>query len=244
MGLKQDLRVLYHMVFTRGRGDTHAARLENFYGAQAKDYDDFRKRLLTGREAMYAAVPVPGNGVWVDMGGGTGWNIENLADSIDQIRQIYVVDLAPSLLQIAADRFGKRGWSNVTTVQADATQYQPPDEPADVVTFSYSLTMIPDWFSAIDNALRMLKPGGIIGVVDFYVSRKFPAEGMKRHSWFTRTFWPTWFATDNVFPSSEHLPYLQQRFETQSLREERCKIPYIPLIRMPYYTFVGRKPMA
>ncbi len=104
--------------------------------------------------------------------------------------------------------------------------------------------MIPDWFSAIDNALRMLKPGGIIGVVDFYVSRKFPAEGMKRHSWFTRTFWPTWFATDNVFPSSEHLPYLQQRFETQSLREERCKIPYIPLIRMPYYTFVGRKPMA
>jgi len=30
---------------------------------------------------------------------------------------------------------------------------------------------IPDWFLAIDNALRILKPGGIIAVVDFYVSR-------------------------------------------------------------------------
>ena len=34
----------------------------------------------------------------------------------------------------------------------------------DVVTFSYALTMIPDWRAAIRNAFRMLKPGGRIGV--------------------------------------------------------------------------------
>ncbi len=242
MGLRQDMRVIRHMVFRRGdKGSTHAERMESFYGAQAKDYDDYRKRLLTGREAMYAAIAVPPNGVWVDMGGGTGWNIENLASSIDQLQQVYVVDLAESLLAVARDRFQQRGWDNVTTQVADATTFRPPQGQADVVTFSYSLTMIPDWFAAIDNALAMLKPGGTIGVVDFYVSRKFPGSRMVRHGWFNRTFWPNWFAIDGVYPSSEHLPYLRYRFETCELMESKCKIPYMPCVRMPYYRFIGRK---
>lgn len=34
--LKQDLTVLRHMWFSKAKGDDHAARLENFYGPQAK----------------------------------------------------------------------------------------------------------------------------------------------------------------------------------------------------------------
>ncbi len=243
MSFRTDLRVLYNMVFHRGKGDSHAERLENFYGKQAQDYDDYRKRLLTGREAMYQAIPVPDGGVWVDMGGGTGWNIENLATSIDRIQKIYVVDLADSLLKVAAERFQKRGWDNVQTVSADATKFRPDEGRANVVTFSYSLTMMPDWFASIDNAWEMLEPGGIIGVVDFYVSRKHPDPSLKRHGWFNRTFWPTWFAIDNVFPSSEHLPYLRHKFEAIEIMEAKCKIPYMPLVRMPYYRFIGRKPV-
>ena len=113
---------------------------------------------------------------------------------------------------------------------------------ADVVTFSYSLTMIPDWFGAIENALAMLKPGGVIGVVDFFVSRKHPPSNHKRHSWFTRTFWPTWFSFDNVFPSPDHVPFLHRHFDPIVFEEHRAKVPYMPLIRVPYYLFVGRKP--
>ncbi len=112
---------------------------------------------------------------------------------------------------------------------------------ADVVTFSYSLTMIPDWFAAIDNALRMLKPGGVIGVVDFYVARKHPAEGLHKQGWSTRSFWPVWFAGDNVFPSPDHIPYLKRHFETEWLQEKRSKVPYMPLMRTPYYQFIGVK---
>jgi S-adenosylmethionine-diacylgycerolhomoserine-N-methlytransferase len=119
--------------------------------------------------------------------------------------------------------------------------WQPPEAPVDVVTFSYSLTMIPDWFAAIDNALQMLKPGGVLGVVDFYVARKVPAAGTARHGWWTRTFWPTWFAMDNVFPSADHLPFLQRHFDVLHFEEHRAKVPYIPVIRVPYYLFVGRK---
>ncbi|HVJ80545.1 MAG TPA: class I SAM-dependent methyltransferase [Planctomycetia bacterium] len=224
------------------RGATHAERMDGFYRGQAKHYDDFRKRLLHGREEMYAALPTPADGVWVEFGGGTGSNLENLGGRIGGLGKVYIVDLAKSLLDVAAERAKERGWSNVVPVAADATEFAPPEGSIDVATFSYSLTMIPDWFAAIDQAWRLLKPGGTIGVVDFYVSRKHPAAGRARHGWFNRTLWPTWFGTDNVHPSADHVPYLFRKFEPVAFREGKGKVPYLPLLRAPYYLFVGRKP--
>lgn len=200
MGFLSDLKVLYHLALKPVRGKDHASRMESFYGGQAEAYDDFRKRLLKGRQELISELIVPRkDAVWVDIGGGTGSNLEFCSDQIGDLKQVFVVDLSPSLLEVAAKRFSDRNWTNVEAVEADATVFRPADG-ADIVTFSYSLTMIPDWFAAIENALEMLKPGGAIGVVDFYVSRKYPPDGLRRHSWFTRTFWPTWFANDNVFP--------------------------------------------
>ena len=81
MSLLTDLRVLYHIVAKPVRGKDHAARLESFYSGQADSYDDFRRRLLQGREAMYRSIPVPEGGVWVDLGGGTGANLEPIGPS-------------------------------------------------------------------------------------------------------------------------------------------------------------------
>lgn len=241
MALLQDLKILYHLALRPVRGKDHAERMENFYSGQAKTYDDFRKRLLHGREELFQQIDLPNGGTWVDLGGGTGANLEFIKDSVPKLRRAFVVDLATSLLKVAGDRFQQNGWDHVSAIEADATTWQPPDGPADVVTFSYSLTMIPDWFAAIENALRMLRPGGLIGVVDFYVARKHSAEAAKKHSWFTRNFWPVWFSSDNVFPSSDHLPFLRSHFEQIWCQESFSKVPYIPIIRTPYYQFIGRK---
>ena len=241
MNLLADLRVLYHMALKPVRGKNHAERLESFYAGQADDYDEFRKRLLQGREEMFSAIVPPEDAVWVDMGGGTGSNLEYIKHKIADLRRVYVVDLSHSLLDVARKRAADAGWDNVKPVEADATTFSPDEGLADVVTFSYSLTMIPDWYAAIENAIRILKPGGTIGVVDFYVSRKWPSGDLKKHNWFTRNFWPVWFSSDNVFPSADHLPYLHQHFEVQSKTEQRAKVPYIPIIRVPYYNFVGTK---
>jgi S-adenosylmethionine-diacylgycerolhomoserine-N-methlytransferase len=241
MGLLSDLRVLYNLTLKPVRGSNHAARMESFYSGQAEAYDDFRKRLLKGREEMYSHVSPPAHSVWVDMGGGTGSNLDYLTDRLPTLKKVYVVDLSHSLLEVAKKRAQERGWLNVEAVEADATSYQPVDAPVDVVTFSYSLTMIPDWFGAIENALAMLKPGGLIGVVDFYVSRKYPRDGLKRHRAFTRGFWPLWFANDNVFPSPDHVPFLHRHFDPIHFEEAMAKVPYLPGVRTPYYWFVGRK---
>ncbi len=241
--LRSDLKILYHLALRPIRGRDHADRMENFYRGQAAHYDQFRDRLLRGREEMFRSLPIPQGGVWVDLGGGTGANLERLDDRIRSLAKVYVVDLAPSLIEVARQRTRAQGWDNVEVVCGDATTFRPPEAQADVVTFSYSLTMIPDWFAAVDSAAAMLRPGGTIGVVDFYVSRKHPADGMTRHGWPTRAFWPLWFGIDNVFLSPDHLPMLKRQFETVMLREERARVPYVPLGRVPYYIFIGRKPI-
>lgn len=237
-----DFRILWHLVTSGGRGRTHEERLENFYSGQADGYDAFRKRMLHGREELFTALPAPAGGVWVDLGAGTGENAEHWRERLSQFSRGYLVDLSSSLLNVAQQRIQARGWTNMTTAHADATKFVPPEGQADLVTMSYSLTMIPDWFLAVDQALRLLKPGGIIGVVDFFVARKYPADGLSHHGWSTRTGWPAWFAGDNVFLNPDHIPYLQSHFETLVLEQRRGKIPYIPLARAPYYWFIGRKP--
>lgn len=239
--LAGDLKTLWHLAVRRSTGRTHAERLENFYSGQAGNYDDFRKRMLHSRAEMIQSIAVPEGGVWVDLGAGTGENAEHLGESLSKLSKMYLVDLSESLLKQASRRVEARGWQNVEPVCFDATTFVPPEGSVDVVTFSYSLTMIPDWFRAIDHACSLLKTDGQIGVVDFYVSRKHPAENLKRHPWGTRTFWQPWFASDNVFLSPDHLPYLLNRFEPVRLEERRGKIPYLPFIRAPHYLFVGRK---
>lgn len=242
MSLTKDIKVLYHLALSPIRGKTHAERLDSFYHGQADAYDEFRAHLLQGRREMWQTLSVPEGGVLVDMGGGTGYNLEHLGDRIAQLEKVYLVDLAKSLLQVARQRIVKRGWANVEAVEADVTTFQPPEFAVDAVTFSYSLTMIPDWFAAIDQAYRLLRPGGLIGVVDFYVGRKYPAAGHRKHSWFTRSFWPVWMAMDNVFPSSEHVPYLHQRFRPLHFSEHGNRMRYLPFFPVPYYIFIGQKP--
>ena len=129
---------------------------------------------------------------------------------------------------------------NVRCIEADATRFGP-EAPVDCVYLSYALTMIPDWFAAIDNALAMLKPGGTLGVVDFYVSRAHPLPGLRRHGVATRHFWPLWFGHDGVNLNPDHLPYLMSRTIDHQVVEERSPVPWMGGMRVPCYRFLGRK---
>ena len=241
MAFLQDLSTLRHLLFTRASGETHRERLDAFYRGQASGYDDFRKRLLKGREELVSRLPLVPGAVWVDLGGGTGANLAMADERLAGLQKAYVVDLCPALAEVARARALAAGWGNVTVAEADATSFRPTEGTVDVVTFSYSLTMIPDWDRAVENALAMLRPGGVLGVVDFYVSRKYPEAGRVRHTWLQRNFWPMWFGNDNVWLSPDHLPYLSGQIPLVELRECRTQVPYFPILQVPYYVFVGRK---
>lgn len=169
------------------------------------------------------------------MGGGTGFNIEQMSKFLpvqDFFEAVYLVDLSPSLCEIARTRFARLGWDNVKVLCQDARSFRLGDEQvgyfdkspslsgqrtppharfnpnvgADLVTLSYSLSMIPDYYPVIDSLPSLLSPQGIIGVCDFYVqsrsdyqTRNYIGGGVNRHcNWISRVFWRTWFEADRV----------------------------------------------
>jgi S-adenosylmethionine-diacylgycerolhomoserine-N-methlytransferase len=166
----------------------------------------------------------------VELGAGTGHNAETVGVRLVMLERLELVDLCPALLEQARARAQRL--PNVVAIEADATRYRPAS-PADCAYFSYSLTMIPDWRAAIDNAIAMLRPGSALGAVDFHLPE---GEGA-----LARRFWPLWFARSGVRLSREHLPYLRARLDTLYLREWRAPLPYLPYLRAPVYLFVGRR---
>ena len=154
--LAQDLNVLYNNFLHRISGADHKARLESFYAGQAGSYDVYRHRFLHGRVPMIEAMPTPKGGVWVDLGGGTGANMELLGPHLRTFSKVVLLDLTPSLLEVARARIAANKWGDfVSTVEGDACVKGLPGMPragtADLVTMSYSLTMIPDWKAALEN---------------------------------------------------------------------------------------------
>ena len=121
-------------------------------------------------------------------------------------KHIYLVDLSPSLCAVAQKRFARLGWVNVTVVCQDARLFNLPKNKSNLITMSYSLSMIPDYYSVVDSMTSLLDPNGIIGVVDFYVQsaaetsgRNYIGGSLQRHvNWLGRTFWRAWFDLDRV----------------------------------------------
>ncbi len=153
----------------------------------------------------------------VQVGGGTGWNIEQMAQYLpvnDFFSAIYVVDLSPSLCKVAKARFERLGWKNVKVICQDARYFRLADHVdekkvdvgdsslgADLITLSFALSMIPEYYPIIDSLTALLSPEGIIGACDFYVqnqldysSRNYTGGVIDRHcNFWSRTFWRTFF---------------------------------------------------
>lgn len=86
--------------------------------------------------------------IWIDLGGGTGWNIETMHAflPVDSFEKIILVDLTPSLCKVAQERFLKKGWKNVTVLCQDASTFQVPEGSLEgrvgLVTVSYACKVI------------------------------------------------------------------------------------------------------
>ncbi|KAF5138086.1 Protein-L-isoaspartate O-methyltransferase [Metarhizium anisopliae] len=298
-GLVQSFFLFFYSSFLKPhQGDSKANQqdaLESFYKKQAGAYDSTRKVLLRGREDMLGLVVAQlkskaeqataagknqNKRIWVDIGGGTGWNIEAMGRFVnvpDFFTSVYLVDFSPSLCEVARKRFDRLGWKNVTVVCEDARKFRlenyetgmsPAQNPlrspvlsyfkqqrpehggADLVTMSYSLSMIPDYYSVIDSITCLLSPHGIFGVVDFYVQnrvdfsfRNYTGGVVGRHvNALSRMFWRAWFDFDRVGLEPSRRDYLEYKFGTVLNINERNKtLGYIP-----FYVWVGcqKKPFS
>lgn len=240
-GWRSDLRILVQMARGRRRGVAHATALDAFYRPQAAAYDRFREKLLPGRDRLIHALPLRDGDRVIDFGAGTGRHWDYAGDRLASVASLELIDLCEPLLDVARERFATRPQVRLTHADATTITRAPP---VDLVVFSYSLSMMPDWRTVLDRAWGCLRPGGHLAMVDFYTLPACPPPGFAPMGRLERTFWPRWFGHDGVWLRPEVAATLQQVGRTVTLHQGRSRVPYLMGLQAPWFLWIGQKPPA
>ncbi len=141
--------------------------VQRFYRYHALVYDSTRWMILHGRRRAVARLELRPDSQVLEVGCGTGLNFRYVLEQLDPpAGRLSGLDFSADMLRKAQRRIRARGWSNVDLIQADASTLAL-ERRFDAVLFGYSLTMIPDWAAALEQAYEHLRPGGRLVVLDF-----------------------------------------------------------------------------
>lgn len=166
--------------------------MDKMYRPQRYIYDLSRRYYLLGRDELLEEMSVSNGENVLEVGCGTARNLIILArrfgDSL-----FFGIDASTAMLSVARRRINSFGLSNIFVRSAlagdlDYRQAFDLDRHFDKIFFSYSLSMIPDWRAAIDNALANLKPGGTLFIVDFYDQAELPQVFRRALKWWLGKF--------------------------------------------------------
>jgi S-adenosylmethionine-diacylgycerolhomoserine-N-methlytransferase len=207
------------------KGVSHRQTMTNYYGAQSHFYDATRWIFLYGRRRLVEKLNIhPGERV-VEVGCGTGANFAAIQSELRDSGELIGVDCSAPMLRKAAERVRRNGWTNVRLIDLEYGKETITRGRADVVLFSYSLSMIEDWQMALACAHSELWPGGRVGILDF--CRKANSS-----NWFAE-----WLALNHVHV---HRPYEEK---LRRLFHECTNIRYDAWAGLwSFYLFVGVRP--
>ena len=202
--------------------------MDRMYRMQRYFYDLTRKYYLLGRDQLLDEMDVqPGERV-LEAGCGTARNLIILAKRHPDTR-FYGLDASAAMLETARAKADAADVQNVELKTALADDFTFDGtfglaEKFDKIFFSYSISMIPPWRESIENALKNLKVGGELFIVDFFDQRDLPGPFRRFLKWwlmkFHVKFWP------------ELMPYLES-LQSSGIAEVTIK----PLFRR--YSFLA-----
>ena len=174
--LAADRRAAARLAAERARAASESFRR---HGA---DWDEVRALGLPGAEieaALLAALPARA-GRLLDIGCGTGGLLELLAHRIEEGLG---VDASRDMLALARTRLAERGLSHVAVRQADMYRLPLADASFDAVTMQMVLHYAEDPAAALAEAGRVLRPGGVLLIVDLAPHQRADLLGAHAHRW-------------------------------------------------------------
>jgi len=151
------------------RADLHKdpKRVSGMFDEVAAGYDRTNDILSLGQDRLWrvatrnAVAPKAGERI-LDLAAGTGASSVALASSG---AEVVAGDFSPGMIAEGRRRHGRI--PNLSFVEADATNLPFADDEFDAVTISFGLRNVNDVDAALDELLRVTKPGGRLVVCEF-----------------------------------------------------------------------------
>ena len=181
--------------------------MDRIYRLQRHTYDLTRKYFLLGRDRLIDDLALAPGDFVCEIGCGTGRNLIRAARRNPEAR-FFGIDASGEMLKSAEAAVRRAGLGERVTLARGLAETCDPkilfglDRPFDVVFLSYSLSMIPDWRRAVEQAFRLVGKEGRVLVVDFGDQATLPRwfrnllfAWLKRFSVTPRLELPSVFAT-------------------------------------------------
>lgn len=193
---------------------SHAMRMDGIYRTQRHFYDLTRKYYLLGRDRLIEGLDAtPGMEV-LEVGCGTG---RNLVRAAQHWQGVYFtgLDISAAMLETASVSVMREGLiEQIALHQADAAAFTTipyfTERKFDRIFLSYTLSMIPPWELALEEAAGALAKGGSLHIVDFGQQEKLPG-------WF-RAMLFAWLRHFHVSPRASLRAVLEDLADRHDLR--------------------------
>jgi ubiquinone/menaquinone biosynthesis C-methylase UbiE len=135
----------------------------DYFASVATQWDDLRASMFTEavRSAALERAGLHLQSIAADLGAGTGFISQGLAPLVEKV---HLVDNSPEMLAVARQNLAQ--FSNVEYHLADGARIPLPDNSVDAVLANMYLHHAPDPFAAIQEMVRILRPGGRVVITD------------------------------------------------------------------------------
>lgn len=180
-------------------------KMDKMYRHQRYFYDLTRKYYLLGRDRLLREMKIADGENILEIGCGTARNLIILAKKHGGAH-FFGLDASAEMLKTAQRKVDGKHLDNVTLKTALADEFSFDDtfglsNEFDACFFSYAVSIIPPWRESLENALRNLKAGKSLYIVDFYDQKNLPV-------WFQKTL-KSWLKQFHVKYPKELIPFLE-----------------------------------
>ena len=150
--------------------------IATWYGLLAPVYDLANTwRFAPARRGLVASLDLAPGAVVLDIGCGTGANLELLASAVGPAGRVIGIEFSEPMLARARRRVLRGQLHNVTVVHGDATslsrewvQELAGERQVDAVISTLVLSVIPGWREVFARMWDTVRAGGRIGILDVH----------------------------------------------------------------------------
>jgi ubiquinone/menaquinone biosynthesis C-methylase UbiE len=138
----------------------------------ARNYERITARMeQNGLAEARAALLAPVAGTVVELGAGTGRNLEHYPSTVERL---VLTEPTPAMRDQLRTRVHERGWPfEVEIVDATADRLPLPDGCADAVVSTLVLCSVPALGPAVSEVRRVLRPGGELRLIEHVAASGF-----------------------------------------------------------------------